>query len=192
MPDRWVCTTVEQLQPFERSRTVGLREAGWTNGRLLHMLGTIYRWCVAAFGSDLWNIPTPTDQVLDGRVIPSQVKIDVSCENSSRPNSIQGRNPETCCTCSVTKDHWEPSACSKTQITCAYGQATNYTSIPPSTATWCHERVDWRVEWALFSSVLRVCSVCMRVMDIHLYSVDLVIVIFRSAFAHDTQYKNIE
>ena len=35
---------------------------------LLHMLCTMYRWCVAALSSGLWNIPTPVDQVLDGRV----------------------------------------------------------------------------------------------------------------------------
>ena len=35
---------------------------------LLHMLGTMYRWCVAAFSSDLWNIPTLIDQVLGSHV----------------------------------------------------------------------------------------------------------------------------
>ena len=54
--------------------------------------------------------------------------------SSGRPNSIQGRNPGTCCTCCVTKHHWEPSACSRTQITRASGQAITYTT-PPSTAT---------------------------------------------------------
>ena len=44
-------------------------------------------------------------------------------------------------------------------------------------------------EWkgALFSSVMRVGSVCVRRIDVHLYGVDLVSVIFRSAFAHDRQ-----
>ena len=44
-------------------------------------------------------------------------------------------------------------------------------------------------EWnrALLSSVMRVGSVCMRVMDIHVYGEDLVSVIFRSSYAHDTQ-----
>ena len=37
------------------------------------------------------------------------------------------------------------------------------------------------------SSVISVSSVCMLVMDIHVYGIDLVSVIFRSAFAHDTQ-----
>ena len=34
---------------------------------------------------------------------------------------------------------------------------------------------------------MRVRSVCMRVMDVHVYDVDLVSVIFRRALAHDTQ-----
>ena len=40
---------------------------------------------------------------------------------------------------------------------------------------------------ALLSTVMRVGSVCMRVMDIHVYGVDLVSVIFRSAFVQATQ-----
>ena len=39
----------------------------------------------------------------------------------------------------------------------------------------------------LLSSVVRVGSICMRVMDIYMYGVDLVSIIFWSAFAHDTQ-----
>ena len=44
-------------------------------------------------------------------------------------------------------------------------------------------------EWngALLSSVMRVGSVCMRVMDVHVNVVDLVSVNFRSVFANDTQ-----
>ena len=44
-------------------------------------------------------------------------------------------------------------------------------------------------EWngALFSSAMRVGSVYMRVMDVEVYGVYLVSVIFRSAFAHDIQ-----
>ena len=44
-------------------------------------------------------------------------------------------------------------------------------------------------EWSgtLLSSVMIIGSVSMRVMDVHMYGVNLVSVIFRSAFAHDTQ-----
>ena len=37
------------------------------------------------------------------------------------------------------------------------------------------------------SSVMRVGSACMRVMDIHVYGVDLVSINFQSTFAHNTQ-----
>ena len=69
-------TPVEQLQPFERGRIVDLREAGWHIDRLLHMVGTVYRWCVVAFSSGLWNIPTPMNQVLDGHLVQMHVTID--------------------------------------------------------------------------------------------------------------------
>ena len=44
-------------------------------------------------------------------------------------------------------------------------------------------------EWngTLLSLVMRVGSVCMRVMDVHMYGIDLVSIIFQSAFAHDIQ-----
>ena len=36
------CTPVEELQPFERGRIVGLREAGWTNRQLAaHCIGGV-------------------------------------------------------------------------------------------------------------------------------------------------------
>ena len=44
-------------------------------------------------------------------------------------------------------------------------------------------------EWngILLSSVMRLGSVCMRVKDVHVYSIDLVSIIFWGAFVHDTQ-----
>ena len=123
------------------------------------MLDTMYRWCITAFNSGLWNIPTPVNQVLDGHTVQTHVKIDAVCEHGGCLNCIQGRNLGTCCICCVTKDHWEPSACSMTQIMCASDQATTYTMTPPSTATLCRERVNWRVEWhhIIFSDESRFC-----------------------------------
>ena len=66
---------------------------------------------------------------------------------------------------------------------CASGQATTY-------KTWYSSVVKVSTgEWngALLSSVMRVGSVCKRVMDEHVYGIDLVSVIFQSAFAHETQ-----
>ena len=44
-------------------------------------------------------------------------------------------------------------------------------------------------EWngIVLSSVMRVGSVCMWMMNVHVYGIDLVSVTFQSAFAHDTQ-----
>ena len=75
-------------------RIVGLREAGWTNRRIAAMLGTMYQWCVAAFSSGLWNIPTPVHQVLDGRVVQTHVKIDSLCKQSWPPEQHPGKKSE--------------------------------------------------------------------------------------------------
>ena len=48
---------------------------------------------------------------------------------------------------------------------------------------WCHERVGWREEWrfVVFDGERRIC----------LYGVDLVSMIFRSAFVHDTPHLRV-
>ena len=69
-------------------------EGSWMDitGELLHMLGTIYRWWVLAFSSGLWNIPTtPVDQVLDGRVVQTHVKIDALCKQRWPPEQHPGK-----------------------------------------------------------------------------------------------------
>ena len=124
MPRRRVRTAVEQPQPFEHGRIVGLREAGKTYRRNAVHVRTMYRLCIAASSSGLWNILTPVDQVLDARIVQMHVKIIVQAVVAAR----------TAFTWCITKDHWEPSACSRTQITCASGETTTYTT-PPSTAT---------------------------------------------------------
>ena len=68
MPLRRVCTPVDQLQPFERARIVGLLGARWTYRPIAAHVGNSVSVVVAAFSSGLWNIPTPVDRVLDGRV----------------------------------------------------------------------------------------------------------------------------
>ena len=113
------------------------------------------------------------------------------CTSSSGcSNSIPGRNPDTCCTCCVTKVHWELSACSRTQKkkcvcfwqgyhlhhnTAKYG----YSGVmKESTGAW---------NGTLLSSLKRVGSVFMRVMDMYMYSINLVSIIFQSAFSYDAQ-----
>ena len=72
MPLRRVRIFVEQLQPFERGRIVGLRETGWTYRRIAAHVGQ--NVLVVCRCSGLWNILTPTDQVLDGRVVQKHFK----------------------------------------------------------------------------------------------------------------------
>ena len=55
------------------------------------MLGTMYWWCVAAFSSGLWNILIPVDQVLDGRVVQTHVKIEVLCKQKWPPEQNPGK-----------------------------------------------------------------------------------------------------
>ena len=80
------------------------------------------------------------------------------------------------------------SACSRTLIICASDQATTYTMTPRSIATLgVVKESSWEWNDDLLPSVMRVDSICIRMMDIHMYSIDLVRVIFRSAFSHDKQ-----
>ena len=90
----------------------------------------MYWWCVAAFSSSLWNIPTPIHQVLDGRIVQTHIKIDAFCEqwwwHEQHPGKKSGHMLHLLC-------HKEPlgTVCSRTQITCASGHATTYTTTPP-------------------------------------------------------------
>ena len=67
------------LNNFNHLNGVSLQACEKLDGHidvLLNMLVTMYPWCVAAFSSGLWNILTPVDQVLDGRIVQTKVKID--------------------------------------------------------------------------------------------------------------------
>ena len=70
-------TPIEQLQPFEQSRIVGLREVGWTYRRIAahvgHNLSLHSEEVFGAFQHMYY-------QVLDGRVVQTHVKIDALCE----------------------------------------------------------------------------------------------------------------
>ena len=148
------------------------------------MLGTIYWWCVAAFSSGLWNIPTPVDQVLDDSVyrftsISTPCASSVATRKASR-EEIRAR---------VAPDvHQRPLG-----TVCLQQDSEHVCLWPGYHDTAKHgyssvaEESTGERNGALLSSAMRVGSICMRVMDVHVYGVGLVSVIFRSAFAHYIQ-----
>ena len=76
MPFWQVHTPVQQLQPFERGRIVGLWETGWT----YRLIAADVRHNVSLLQQCLWDIPTPVDQVLDSHVVQMHMKINILCE----------------------------------------------------------------------------------------------------------------
>ena len=139
MPRRRVRTPVEQLQPFERGHIVDLREAGF-----LHMLGTMYRWCVAAFTNGLCNIPTFVDRVLDSRVVQTHVKIEALCEQRWPPEQHPGKK----------SGHILHLLCHQAPLgTICLQQDSDHVCLSPgyhlhqqTRLLWRRERVDRRVE----------------------------------------------
>ena len=149
------------------------------------MLGTMYQWCVTAFSSGLWNIPTPIDQVLDCHVVQTHIKIDALFEQLwLDPGKKSGNMLHLRC------HQWTLGAVFLQQdsdvvyLWPGYHLHHDITKhgysgvVKKSTGKW---------NGALLSSVLRIGSVCMRVMDVHVYGIDLMNIIFQSAFGYDTQ-----
>ena len=152
---------------------------------LLHILGTMYQWCVTAYSCGLWNISTPIDLVLDGHIIQMHVNINVLCEQQWLPEPHAGKKSRhilyhqgslgTICL-QQDSDHmclWPGNHLH--YDTTKHG----YSGVMKELTGECNDNP--------LSSVMRVGSVCMRVMDIHVYGIELVGVIFQSAFAHNTQ-----
>ena len=139
------------------------------------MLGTMYR------GVSLLSIV-----VLEAAQYNRMSRSTHCASSGGRPNSIQGRNPGTCYTCCVTR------TIRNRLLTAGLRSRVPLARLPLTPrhrqALWSRERVNWRL-WndALWFLVMRVDSVFMRVIDVYVYGVDLVSVIFRSVFTHDTQ-----
>ena len=55
------------------------------------MLGTVSRWCFVVFSSDVWNIPSPIDQFLNGYVVQIHVKIIALCKQQWPPEQHPGK-----------------------------------------------------------------------------------------------------
>ena len=130
--------------------------------RFLHMLGTMYLWCVAASSSSPWNIPTPVDQFLDGCIVQMQCIVRAAVATGQHPGKKSGHMLHLVC-------H------QKLLGTICLQQDSGV--MNKSTGEW---------NGSLLSSVMRVGSVCMQVMDMHVYSTDLVSISFQSVFAHNT------
>ena len=96
--------------------------------------------------------------------------------------AFKGIHPGSCWICCVTKDRWKPSTCSRTQITYVSGQTNLHHNTAKRGYSGVVKGSTGKWNGALLSSVMRVGSVCMRLMDVLVYGVDLVRVIFRSAF----------
>ena len=83
-----------------------------------------------------------TDACQDRRIVGAVVAARIASRDGI---------PGSCCTCCVTKDHWEPSACRS---------RVPLDRLPPTPRhcqawlIWCRERVDWIVEGALLSSAM--------------------------------------
>ena len=128
------------------------------------MLGTMYRWCVYAFSSGLWNIPTPEHQVLYGRVVQTQVKIDALCEHCWPPEQHAGKKSWNMLHLLYHQGSLE---------TVYLQQESDHVCLWPG----CHLYHGYSGvvrkstgEWndLLLSSLMRVSSVCMRVVDVRI------------------------
>ena len=178
---------VEQLQPFGWGHIVGLLEAGWTYrqtaahvGQNVSMVYSCFQqWCVEHShthrpGSG-WHIVQNTHQ---DRCI---VQAAVAARTASRVEIWA---------------YVAPAVSPRPLGTFCLQQVSDHVCLWPGyhlhheTAKHCYSGVMKKStgEWngTLLSSVMRIGSVGMRVMDIHVYGVDLVSIIFQRAFAYNT------
>ena len=94
----------------------------------------MYRWCVAAFSSDLWNIPTPVDQVLD------------RCTSAARTASREDIRAHVSPVVS-------PMIIENRQLAAGLRLCVHLARLPLELRHrqqgyfGCRERVIWRVEW---------------------------------------------
>ena len=123
---------------------VTLREAEWTYRGLQHMLVTMYQWSVNAFSSGLCNIPTPVNQVLHGRIVQTNVKIDTLCEqrwpSEYHPGMNSGNILHPLC-------HVGPLGTVYLQQdsdhVCLWPGYHIHHNITQQDLLWCRERVNW-------------------------------------------------
>ena len=139
------------------------------------------------FQHGLWNIPILVDQVLESRLLQTQVKIDALCKQHWPPEQYPGKKFGNMLHL-LCRQGSLGIVCLQhdSDYVCLWpGYSTTYTMTPR--ILWCRERVDRRVKWrsVVFSDESRFCLYAS--MDVHVHGVNLVSIIFRSTFAHDTR-----
>ena len=168
---------VVAIRSFERAHIVGLRESGLTYRRTAARVGHNVSVVCRFFRAGLWNLPTPVDQLLDGRVVKAQVKIDKLCEQQwPHPGTKSGHmlyvlSPRTIWNSLSAAGLRSRKPLVRLPLTPRHFQLR---------ILWCHERIDWRVQWrpVVFGDKSRFC----------LYASDeRTRVRCRPAFAHNTQ-----
>ena len=127
--------------------------------RLLHMLGKMYQWCVATFSSGLCHIPRPVHQVLESLIIQMYVKINALCEQWWPPNSIQEEIWAHVAATVLPRTIGNPLLAVGLKLCVPLARLPLTPRHRQVWLPWCHERVDWRVEWhsVVFSDEYRFC-----------------------------------
>ena len=155
---RRIRTPVEQLQPFEQGRNVGLREAGWT-----------YQWIAAHVGH---NVLVECRCVQQWSVKHSHTRRP----SSGRPHSTdprQDRHIGRTTMAAASKEEiraqvapaMSPRTTGNSLLAAGLRQRVPLTMLPLTSRhrqarlLWCRERVDWRLEWRsiVFSDESRCC-----------------------------------
>ena len=143
MPRRRVRTPVEQLQPFERGRIVGLREAGWTYRRIVvhvgHYLSVMCR-CFEQWSVEHSHIrrpgsgrPCSTDARQDRRIVRAAVAARTASRDEIRAHVARAVSPRT-----IAGGLRSGVPLARLPLTPRHRQVR---------LLWCRERVDWRLEW---------------------------------------------
>ena len=175
MPSQRVRSPVEHLQSFDRSCIRDLREAGWTYPQVAAHIGHnvsvvcsfFQQWCVEH--SHTRRSGSGRQSITDARQDLRIVRAALAARSASREEiSAHVMSPRTI----VNR---LPAAGLRSRVTLAWVPLTQ--SHRQAQLLWCREKVDWRVEWrsVVFSDESRF---CMRVMDVNVYGVYLVSVIF--------------
>ena len=97
------------------------------------------------FQRDLWDIPTPANEVLDGYEVQTHIKIDALYEQRWLPEQHPRKK----------SGHMLHLLCPQEPLgTVCLQRNSDHVCFWPLTLRhrqarllWCHERVDWRVEW---------------------------------------------